>query len=423
MAETSCVKQERAHAPEAAIYDGKFESVAEMIEWTIAVWGGPAQFLQAVVTCHEAEFVPWLQDQLPAPDDIDIFNGKPPSANVNVWCAPFMFGFDADASTKPAPFPLICRKIACEVDTDGFVTASEPLRAFVRADYNLEFGLGHVRGMARFSVLLGSLAVVWKFGGGSTRISVVLPKLYATARAIYTTIEQHSTLTSVALRNATLSHRGSIRQAHDAITWVGKLMLLQEKGSDASAIIKQYNSQASANAQLSGGKRTAVLAMLGVQREATDVVLACVGKLGDASPWTDDAWSNKKIMPGHAPRLSSPTWSRRCAVTTESFLLMLKWQSKSQEKKLPQLRRKLDKVAMEEGAQLCAVLTSLQADLLASHPIQVDEWNKSIVEPFIEGSDMNLLLGLQSVLHAKPECPVVELLPQFQEMLTAHTSQ
>ena len=100
---------------------------------------------------------------------------------------------------------------------------------------------------------------------------------------------------------------------------------------------------------------------------------------------------------------------------------MLKWQSKSQEKKLPQLRRKLDKVAMEEGAQLCAVLTSLQADLLATHPIQVDEWNKSIVEPFIEGSDMNLLLGLQSVLHAKPECPVVELLPQFQEMLTAHT--
>ena len=47
---------------------------------------------------------------------------------------------------------------------------------------------------------------------------------------------------SVALENARLSARGSIRRAHGVITWVGTLRVLQngKPGLDASAIIKRY---------------------------------------------------------------------------------------------------------------------------------------------------------------------------------------
>eukprot|EP00973_Karenia_brevis_P086017 11930237-Karenia_brevis.AAC.1 len=69
--------------------------------------------------------------------------------------------------------------------------------------------------------------------------------------------------------------------------------------------------------------------------------------LSDQSPWTDEAFANKKVMPGHVWRTGG--WS--LTVTKESFTLMVQWQAATHIARLPQLRRKIDKTSLEEASQ------------------------------------------------------------------------
>eukprot|EP00973_Karenia_brevis_P064036 8899265-Karenia_brevis.AAC.1 len=175
------------------------------------------------------------------------------------------------------------------------------------------------------------------------------PKLKGVDAPIFFKLESHASLTSVCLRNAQLSHRGSIRKAHDAITWVSKLLLLQSNGvTDPSAVIKQYNNNASSGGQIGGAKRVAILALLHTPKPALEILMYTQSTLATESPWHDDTWANKKIMPGWVWKSSVPGWNKRLTVTNDSFTLMVQWQSNVQKTRLPQLRRKYDKAAMEE---------------------------------------------------------------------------
>ena len=150
------------------------------------------------------------------------------------------------------------------------------------------------------------------------------------------------------------AHRGSIRRAHCALTWVGTLLTLQTEfnSQDASQTIKQYNTMASAGAQLQGNKRVSILALLQVDPATICCMMDALSTLtSDGTPWTDEAWSNKKVMPGHVARSADPAWSARLTITTESFGLMVRWQAAEWSRKLPMMRRKLDKHHLEEGAQ------------------------------------------------------------------------
>ena len=62
--------------------------------------------------------------------------------------------------------------------------------------------------------------------------------------------------TSVALENARLSAKGAIRQAHDVITWVGTLRILQKSNPalDAAGVIKRFNAMSTSQTQLMGGQ-------------------------------------------------------------------------------------------------------------------------------------------------------------------------
>ena len=48
---------------------------------------------------------------------------------------------------------------------------------------------------------------------------------------------------------------------------------------------------------------------------------------------------------------------------------MLEWQASEQKQKLPQLRRKLDRAALEEAAQLCALLVALRGETMSQHDV------------------------------------------------------
>eukprot|EP00973_Karenia_brevis_P073220 10171849-Karenia_brevis.AAC.1 len=125
--------------------------------------------------------------------------------------------------------------------------------------------------MARFhTFLLPSLACYLQ----KLSVSDCFPQLFRTGVQIHFKLEPHSSLTSVALRNAQLSHRGSIRKSHCAITWIGKLLLLQANGvSDPSSVIKQYNAMASSGGQLTGNKRVAILALLHAPKAALEILM------------------------------------------------------------------------------------------------------------------------------------------------------
>ena len=82
--------------------------------------------------------------------------------------------------------------------------------------------------LARFATFLLPLCVVWLHAKkdserdqAGVNLIDMFPKLVGTGCMIATKFEKPSTLTSIALRNAQLSHRGSLRKAHCAIQWVG----------------------------------------------------------------------------------------------------------------------------------------------------------------------------------------------------------
>ena len=152
---------------------------------------------------------------------------------------------------------------------DGFETKSEPLRMFQAGDHKneLPFQFCFVKGMARSSTLLAGLHVSFIF---KKNVADIFPNIYATARSVHVVMETHTSMTSVALRNAILSHKGSIRKAHCAVTWTGKLLILKQLGQNSETVIKQYNSLASAGAQLSGGKRASIIALMQCPMEAHD---------------------------------------------------------------------------------------------------------------------------------------------------------
>ena len=93
---------------------------------------------------------------------------------------------------------------------------------------------------------------------------MTLPQLL-TASVVIAVVENHTDLASVAIANfnANFAARGSIRQAHDVLTWVMKLRLLETSGAnDPKVILDRFNAQASRRAQLVGQKRTSALNLL-----------------------------------------------------------------------------------------------------------------------------------------------------------------
>ena len=331
------------------------------------------------------------------------------------------FGFDPGATTKDVPFATTIEKLASEMDRDGFVTVSEPMRSFTRVSHEKDphFFLGHIKGMARITV---PIACLLHCKLNSLEFPITFPKLFHTLRCITVAFENHANLQSVALRSAQLSGRGAIRKAYCAVTWMGALNKLSKSGSDPTTVLKLHNQQASSGSQIVGAKRVSVLNLLSFRVPTREIILRTVSLLNaEGSPWTDECWANKKIVPGYTCR-TNDQYGQRLSITEDSFELMVKLQGCEAQRKMPQLRRKCDAKQMEETSQVCALLLSLCNDCKTLYPIDASVIQKDIIDVFARGDHAELLVMLQGILHSKPDALDLKTMPLFSDIITSQVA-
>lgn len=175
-----------------------------------------------------------------------------------------------------------------------------------------------------------------------------------TARTIYCFNQKLLTKKEEVFFNFKLSIRGAIRQAPNVIQWCFTLKNLNSHGeNDATALIKEWNTQSSKAGQLTGGKLYAVKQVLiGMPMVILLFLENHISLLGWGNcAYSDDSLSNKKVYPGHCFKSPKPGWTDRVLVTERSMLLHMMMTVSEHMQKVPSARRKYTKKDLEEGAQ------------------------------------------------------------------------
>ena len=145
-------------------------------------------------------------------------------------------------------------------------------------------------------------------------------KLWNSVRRINTKLVVWHTLRDQIFHRNKMNARGSIRKAPNVITWAISLNKLSQVGDkDAGVIIKAWNQTASDQQKLKGGKAQALKTVLDCmpQEIFTKIVVPAVSEMGwENSPWSDDAFGNKRMYRGasSANRSSSSAWRARLKV-------------------------------------------------------------------------------------------------------------
>lgn len=366
--------------------------------------GGPAQYLQHKHGEALHVFATRMQEMIPPLETVQYWTGgqQALSSKERINLHPNMLGLMPHATTKPMPYPNTCRALADEILTHGFLTDDDPLTVWLcpgRPGQTTNFGVNFVKGMARSTTLLCLLDLIYHSGRD---LANQCPVLLATATVIRATYELHTDLINVAIANANLSSRGSIRAAHDVITWTSKLLMLEANNSgEGKTVLDRFNGQATGRAQVTGNRRVSALNLLAPACHAG--VTRMLELLGEVGPegvfWLEDAWANKRVLPGYCPRGLTSTWNEVLRVSAESFELMVKMLNRQQIVKLPQLRRRLDKNQLVEQSELAAmVMWTAQTCLTDVPPLA------PAVEAFKEAcvsGEHAVVLDMQGLLHEK----------------------
>ncbi len=408
---TTVVKEESVRNLEAGS-EAIATSVGDTAKFTRAVlaqfacacdqFGGPAQYLQQRWRHDLGKFAEQLNTQLPQLETVSYL--EPAHLNrlaskERITLHASMLGFDAACTTKPLPYPTVAKALAEEYLTHGFLTEEEPLIVWSTRATDLEslnFTMKYVKGMARSCTLLCLLDLICTAG---CALASACPVLYSSATAILAKQEFHQDVAKVAIANANLSSRGSIRCAHDVITWTVKLKVLQSRHNlQGKAVLEAFNRQATGRAQITGNRRMAALNLLVPSCDgALEEMLNLLGNVGPEQVWwQEDAWANRRVLPGFAPR---GPWQATLRVSPESFHLMCQALCLQQLAKIPLLRRRLDKRQLEEQANLASMAMWLKDDCLNDAPVMADA-----VEHFLGAfskGEHGLLLDLQGLLHEK----------------------
>ena len=228
------------------------------------------------------------------------------------------------------------------------------------------------------------------------------PKLWATTRRIYAKLTVWNNLRDQIFHRNKIEARGSIRKAPNVISWALSLDKLRHAGDkDAGAIIRAWNTGASKQQQLVGGKAQALKNVLEHMPSDvfTNVLLPAVSELSwEKCPWSDDAFSNKRIFPGGAPRAGDHAWRTRLMVSEKSMGIMFQCQvDKHKKLMLTCSPQKLTKAKMDEYAEQAALVSSLVDEVKALVPIPDDILQEAFVRAYIE-NDPQVHLEIASVL-------------------------
>lgn len=329
--------------------------------------------------------------------------------------------WDAKSSTKPPPFRVTTMSLLDEFLTNTFLTSGDPLLLWQSADPGSSVAWAHyVKGACRSAtaLLLASLCMRYQWDIGN--LSPPLQESLCSVCVQQATCG--SDIASVALANARLSYRGSLRKPHCALTWLGKLCLLKSKGIAPSVILKEWNQSCPREAQIKGAKSTSLLALLNLEDEAISFLSQHVSEFGSGgSAFTETCWSNRKIMPGSGPKGYPKEWNSRLTMSSRGFLLMLKYIDVTHRKKLLGARSKLSNTQMEDAAMLVQLLVSLVNELEEQLPVTPHVIETEVIQLLMNG-DMNLELQLQGALSEKQSNLSPADIPTLKAVMQKHVS-
>ena len=188
-----------------------------------------------------------------------------------------------------------------------------------------------------------------------------------------------------------------------ALSLICPLALPVQDGADpAENILANWNKEATVDNAFAGSKRQGVMNLLQHCDEGMfKLLIKHHSRMGSKDfVFSDECFSNKKLLPGHHFRVQGggPKWAKRLQITKKSFNLFLQAMMTQQEQK--SMRKKADKVKLEECATLAALVADIYTELQAVHAISYEKIYKVFIEPFIEG-DINMHMELQGILATK----------------------
>ena len=207
-------------------------------------FGGPRQYLDAVYKSLDAKksFRKALVDAYPSMDRY--LDTALPAHKMPFLVHLSDLAWEECSSTKPAPYKHTCRALVDQYLVDTFLTEHEPLLLSTKVSPNQ--GLGafwtcFVKGAARSAtalVLAEQAMVCCRSSGGD--VAEYCPDLARSFSLVHVRVHVTSQDdTAIAFENAKMSSRGSIRKAHDVVTWLGTFTMLRKSnvGLDASALL------------------------------------------------------------------------------------------------------------------------------------------------------------------------------------------
>ena len=290
------------------------------------------------------------------------------------------------------------------------IVQGDPILLVERPDAFDYFWTNYVKGAARSATLLMLASVVMEQGWD---LSILNPALQASMVTIFARHElMIADSEAVAFANARLSAHGSIRRAHCTLTWLGVFQALQKSGLSAPEVLKRWNQQATSASQVTG---------MSMSAEIVDALLAHLSAHAGSTAFQEDAFANKRLVIGAAPRTSSKEWNQRLCVTSEGMLMMIRFISHAHERKLPGARCKYDKPSLEEALNMSQLLVSALTEAAQQYPIHQDAASQ-VVQSFLDGN-MALELELQSALAERSSKWTCSDLHTIKKLISEHVSE
>ena len=298
--------------------------------------GGPENYLcKRVCTNQDREsFYDFLGERFPKLDTHQYKEQDPLTAHDSndderIFNSPEIlhiskFAWDPSCSLQDVTNVSTCVDLSERFVTEGFKTAGEPL--IVRPGSNVvapidSFSVGYVKGKARMTSLLALIHYYMSH-------EEALPHaLLTTACVIQVRSVWTQDLQAEAFYAMQVGYRSAVRKAPSVMNWAVTLLKLKESGKDPLEVIQSWNAAAPKTDNILGGMAIRVRTVLNLSEQCRRIVGATVRRHGwEASPYTNDNLSSKKLALGQNFRSGKTAFSSPCYnmtnVTEDAMVLL-----------------------------------------------------------------------------------------------------
>ena len=377
---------------------------------------GARSYLKAelATAAQKQDFVDWLWAKFPASVSNPAFTTTLPltsctindrSTSAPILVHPAMLAVCSEASLRPDPDQSVSKELLGEFAVDGFMSNGEPLLLKAEPACKSEdltapwadplvdpalvippMSLGYVKAKGRSYTLLALLHMAYK--DGHIDPCNDHPKIFQTTCEIFAQPIRFGSLREEAIFGMKVDIRSSIRKPPNVIKWVMILRKLQESGDvDASAVVKEFNKQSSAGNKLVGLKANAVKQLLDdMPAMPLDKIVRYVSVVGwEASPFTDDMLSSKRILPNVQFRCQFRSWMGRLRTTPESCALMVDRVIADHMKAPLFMKTKVTRSHLEKLAEVAAFVSNVALEASSETPLEHAAVVKLVTEPWVQG--------------------------------------